>query len=365
MSAFRHDYSAVDRFVHRMGFRSLLVTEALADIEDVLFAKKLRQIEVQRPVFVTSLPRCGTTTLLQLLCDTGSFAAHSYADMPFVLCPLLWHHITHRFRKTDLTRERAHGDGVLVNVDTPESFEEIVWRAFWPAMYSDKSIRVWTPEQSDGAFAEFFLNHIRKIILLRGGSTAAAAGVRYISKNNVNISRLGLIASLFPDGTIIVPFRNPRDQCLSLLRQHENFCALHEQDEFARQYMHYVGHREFGKVLTPIDFQGWLTICGNTGPRQLEFWVQYWCAAFGHVLRNRPANVVFIDYDRLCSEPQLSLLALAERLQLRDHQAVPGLVERIRLARSRSENDVAHLGDLGAAALHTHRELQSLALNRN
>lgn len=362
MSAFRHDYGAVDKFIHRMGFHSVLVTAALADIEDVVFAKKLRQIEVERPVFVTSLPRCGTTTLLQILCDTGSFAAHSYADMPFVLCPLLWHHITRRFRKTDLTRERAHGDGVLVNFDSPESFEEIVWRAFWPAMYSGKSIRVWTPEQSDSAFAEFFLNHIRKVILLRRRS---AAPVRYVSKNNVNIARLGLIASLFPDCTVIVPFRNPLDQCLSLLRQHENFCALHEQDEFARQYMHYVGHREFGKVLTPIDFQGWFRSCSDTGSQQLKFWIQYWCAAFGHVLRNRPTNVVLIDYDRLCSQPRLSLLALAERLQLRDRQAVLRLVERIRPASSHAEENVAHLGDLDAEAWQTYRELQSLALNRD
>ena len=57
--------------------------------------------------------------------------------------------------------------------------------------------------------------HFRKLMALRGSGSA-----RYVSKNNANIARIPLIARLFPDAIILVPFRNPMDHAGSLLRTH-------------------------------------------------------------------------------------------------------------------------------------------------
>jgi len=360
MKTFRSEYGAIDRLVHRLAFRGVHIQIAVSDIEDVLFSNALRAIHIERPVFITSLPRSGTTTLLQILCDTWPFAAHSYADMPFVLCPLLWQRLTQRFRRSDGARERAHGDGVLVNYDSPEAFEEIVWRAFWPKMYSGTRIQTWAAGQADEEFAQFFLSHMRKIILVRQSSPQT---LRYVSKNNANIARLGLIREMFPDSTVVIPFRNPRDHAVSLLRQHANFSALQEEDAFARQYMQYVGHQEFGNVLAPIDFDGWLGSHSNLDPHELPFWLQYWCVTFECVLRERTAGLVLLDYDRMCADPAASLRALASCLQCNGDSLTSIHTDRVRPARTYNEVQLDESSGLGSRAMSTYARLRSLAIN--
>jgi class 3 adenylate cyclase len=360
MKTFRSEYGAIDRLVHRLAFRGVHLQIAVSDIEDALFSNALRAIHIERPVFITSLARSGTTTLLQILCDTWSFAAHSYADMPFVLCPLLWHQLTKAFRRSDGARERAHGDGVLVNFDSPEAFEEIVWRAFWPKMYSGTRIRTWEAGLPDEDFVEFFVNHMRKIILLRRQSPQTP---RYVSKNNANIARLRLIGTLFPDSTVVIPFRNPRDHAVSLLRQHANFSILQEHDTFARQYMQYVGHLEFGNLLTPIDFDGWLASHPNLDPRELPFWLQYWCAAFEYVLREPAPNLALLDYDGMCADPAASLRALASCLQCDGDPLTSIPTDRIRAARTYNDVHLDESSALGSRAMSTYARLRSLAIN--
>ena len=81
--------------------------------------------------FVTSLPRVGTTLLLDVLSALPAFASHTYRHMPFVLCPILWDRISSGFRKEAELDEREHGDGIMIGYDSSEAFEEIIWMAFW------------------------------------------------------------------------------------------------------------------------------------------------------------------------------------------------------------------------------------------
>src|SRR5262245_43286282 len=80
-------YSGMDRALHRVAFATYDVQADLADIEDRLFAAHLGSITNQRPVFITSLPRAGTTLLLECCAALDEFASHTYRDMPFVMIP--------------------------------------------------------------------------------------------------------------------------------------------------------------------------------------------------------------------------------------------------------------------------------------
>lgn len=111
---FQNRYSYCDRILHRLGASSRLAQMALADIEGRLFKSQIGNIVVSDPVFITGLPRAGTTVLLGALVQSGHFASHCYRDMPFVLTPILWHQLSSAFRTTDEPRERAHGDGGLL-----------------------------------------------------------------------------------------------------------------------------------------------------------------------------------------------------------------------------------------------------------
>ena len=318
------NYSRLDRILHHVAFRGVGVQKALADIEDRLFLTNLDSALVEKPVFVTSLPRAGTTLLLEVLTAVPELASHVYRDMPFVLCPLLWDRISHGARRKSELRERAHGDGMQVGYDSPEAFEEILWKAFWPEKYQRDRITPWTQQDRDEEFEEFFHNHMRKIIALRSG------GQRYISKNNANIARMDLLYRIFPASTILIPVRNPVSHSKSLLRQHLHFSNAHAEDEFGLQYMEWLGHYEFGATLRPIDFGLWIGKRHTQTPDTLGFWLTYWIAAYGYILANATPNVVFVDYDDLCTAPLHGLDALASSLQIKDEAVLLGQASRFR-----------------------------------
>ena len=65
-------YSWVDRVTHRIAFGSTAVQSVLADIEASLLKSPWRDQPIENPIFITSLPRSGTTLLLRLLSCHGA-----------------------------------------------------------------------------------------------------------------------------------------------------------------------------------------------------------------------------------------------------------------------------------------------------
>ncbi len=309
---FVNRYSRADRLLHRMAFASPGLQVSLADIEDRLHRTALSQVALDRTVLITALPRAGTTLLLNLLYRTGEFASHTYRHMPFVLCPMLWQPIARRFKtQHEPAMERAHGDGVAVCVDSAEAFEEMVWQPFWAKHYQSDRIKVW-PASAHVAFEHFMRNHWRKLIVLAGGDGRR----RYVSKNNLNIARLDYLRAQFPDARIVVPFRDPLQHAASLLKQHQRFLAKHKEDAFSRQYMRSIGHHDFGQNLRPIDFDGWLDSRQYAETTELGYWLEYWVAAYRHVLERVNEQVVLLPFDEWMQRPRAGLTWLTEVLDL-------------------------------------------------
>ena len=69
-----------------------------------MFAKQLAACKIDRPVFITAIPRAGTTLLLECW-KLPEFASHCYRDMPFVLIPCLWNRFSARFRQAGQLQE--------------------------------------------------------------------------------------------------------------------------------------------------------------------------------------------------------------------------------------------------------------------
>jgi len=328
---FDERYGTLDRMLYRIGFRGGTAQHAMADVEEMMYEAELDGIAADDPVFITSLPRAGTTILLKLLWKTGDFASHTYQDMPFVLCPLLWNQFSQRFAADDTTRERAHGDGLEVSATSPEAFEDMVWKHFWPEHYRDDHIRPWEADEQNREFSAFFETHMRKIIAVRRDRRPDAE--RYLSKNNLNIARLAAPPAPLEDGTFLVPFRKPVQQAASMYRQHQRFLDIHEEDDFVREYMEAIGHHEFGKGLRPVDFDGWLDEAAD--PSALSFWVQYWTAAYRHILKHAGASTILVSYARLTEEPTDSLAQLAEQLGV-EKTALTAQADQLRPPRSHS-----------------------------
>lgn len=290
-------YSAIDRLVHRLAFSAPGVQATAAEIEDRLFRRELEGVATQAPVFITSLPRAGTTVLLTALNAVPELASHLYRDMPFVMAPLLWSRVSERFRSKAMLQERAHGDGIAIGYDSPEAFEEVIWRRFWPEHFTAAGIETWSVEDADAEAEEFFRQHFRKIVALR--CTNGAQPGRYLSKNNGNIARLDLLLHMFPDARIVVPVRSPLSHAASMHRQHLNFARRHARDEFARRYMDDIGHYEFGDLHRPIRFEGFAALAAGLTPADFDYWLAYWIAAFEHIARRR-RRLHIIGYDAMC-----------------------------------------------------------------
>lgn len=325
--SFKNRYSALDRAFHRLAFATSSVQIAVADFEDKLFAAELGSIEIRRPVFVTALPRAGTTLLLEIIESLPEFASHSYRNMPFVLCPLFWDKFSSQFQRPGEAQERAHQDGMLVTIDSPEAFEEMIWKAFWRHNYERDRIRPWA--EDDPEFFDFLRRHMRKIIALAVRKSDSAQ--RYLSKNNLNIARTDLLAKNFRDAILIVAYREPLQHSASLLRQHKNFLEIHRNDRFARQYMAGIGHYDFGENLRPVDFGGWLDRTSHWEPTTLSFWLEYWFETYKHLAECD--GVYLLCYEDLCSNPSGSLERLADVIQPSNRATLLETGSRFRSAR--------------------------------
>lgn len=307
---FEERYDWLDRILHRIAFRAGTAQQALSDVEETLYRDTLADVTVDDPVFITALPRSGTTILLKLLWQTGHFASHTYRDVPFVLCPMIWNRFSGLFAEEIESTERTHGDGIEVSDASPEAFEEMVWKHFWPDHYRKDHIRLWHSEEQNREFNTFFEAHMRKVIAVRSDPDSDA--VRYLSKNNLNIARLAAPPRPLQQGTFLIPFREPVQQAASTHRQHQRFLEIHEKDAFVREYMEAIGHHEFGKGLRPVNFGEWLEEAPD--PSTLEFWVRYWIAAYQFALHHTGESEVFLSYARLTEEPERALSQLADAL---------------------------------------------------
>ena len=98
VAKFQDRHTRWERLLHRLAFSSVEAQKGLAGLESRIFAERLRDVEIDRPVFIAALPRAGTTVLLEILAALGPFATHTYRDMPFPLTPLLWNVLSRRFR---------------------------------------------------------------------------------------------------------------------------------------------------------------------------------------------------------------------------------------------------------------------------
>jgi hypothetical protein len=353
-------YPALDKLLHRTAFHTMLAQISIADFEDRIFARQLAHCSAECPVFITALPRAGTTLLLECMARMPEFAAHCYSDMPFVLIPCFWNRFSSAFRRRRQQYQRAHGDGMLIHFDSPEAFEEVLWKTFWRKHYAKDRIKLWHAERND-EFNDFFRNHMRKIILVRrkGGKTA-----RYLSKNNLNIARVAWLARYHSSAAIIVPFREPLQHALSLLHQHMNFLHIHDKNPFASEYMRAIGHFDFGDNLRPVDFGGWLDRRVSGTYVEISFWLEYWIECYRYLLQNNAGKARFLDYDCLCTNPMAGLKMLAKEINARNTEALLSSAASIRQPRRHEEREHDISSSLLRNARELHAELQEIAVNK-
>ena len=101
-SGFEDNYGWLDRMLHRLAFATSALQLDFAESEDRKLRDRIGNIPPRPPLFITALPRAGTTLLLDRFAGLDEFATHTYRDMPFVLAPSLWSRISGGFQQADV-----------------------------------------------------------------------------------------------------------------------------------------------------------------------------------------------------------------------------------------------------------------------
>jgi len=277
----------------------------LADLESIVLRGETEKRIIDRPVYIASLPRSGTTILTEMLARHPDLTCHRYSDFPNVWTPYWRNYLLQKTRlQAPKMMERAHQDRIEVNNDSPEAVEEVLWMAFFPSLHDAGVSQVLDGQVRNGEFDEFYTQHILKLLAVRNAS-------RYLAKGNYNIARIRYILALNPHAKFVIPVRDPVHHVASLAKQHALFTRSSEEDPRVPLQLAMSGHFEFGPRRMPVNFgnQGAtqaIIDCWRQG-REAEGWARYWAETYQHVIGQLEAfpevrkACLLIRYEDLCT----------------------------------------------------------------
>jgi len=344
-------YTRLERVLHQIAFATAGMPKIFGQLDQDIFAPKALPEPAGPPVFVTGLPRAGTTLLLELLVGSGAFSSFTYRHMPFVLAPCMWAKFTGGYRKEGQAVERSHGDGMEITFDSPEAFEEVMWLAFHKKDYVQADhLSLMDGKPIDPELGDFFKALARRLM-----ATDGQGARRYLSKNNANIARLDKISEIFPEGQVLICLRDPVSHAHSLKRQHERFLGIHDEDPFAAKYMRWIGHFDFGAEFRPIRFGAALDVAAP------DFWLRYWIDAYAYLLEKLDAGHRIFCYEKLLEQPKAVLGDTADLLGLTEKDAFLAGAERVRPPTAPKEV-APELQDAAKTAKALYAELKARAI---
>lgn len=298
----------------------------LAGLETSYLEDALELVPCDRPIYISGLARSGTTILLELLAKHSQVGTHQYRDFPPIYTPVWWNWLLDRMPKAEsIPMERSHKDGIQITPDSPEAMEEVLWMRFFQGCHDPRQSNVLNGNTENVAFEQFYREHIRKILLLRGSS-------RYVAKGNYNISRASYLLKMLPDARMIFPIRKPLAHIASLMKQHRLFCELETRNKRILSHMQRMGHYEFGLDRRPINFGDKgealeIVELWNKG-EEVRGWARYWSSAYrfiGRLLRENHAlgrASLIVRYEELCQDPEKSLNCIFDHCQLEIDQGI-------------------------------------------
>ncbi|HEY2299098.1 MAG TPA: sulfotransferase [Jatrophihabitans sp.] len=274
------------RKVKRAEVRGALVARALSEAS---FAQHADTAAVTRPVFVTGLPRTGTTALHRLLCADPAHQGLELwlAEFPQPRPPReqwpdnpVYRHIRASFEK--FHAENPDFAGVhYMTADTVEECWQLLRQSLLSISYESlahvPSYSTWLQKQD---WTPAYERHRRNLSLIG----ANEPDKRWILKNPSHLFALDALLAVYPDAIVIQTHRAPRAVIASS-------CSLSAQAT--------TGQSEL--------FRG--DVIGRT---QLELWARG-AEVFAQArARHDPAQFLDIDYDEFVADPVATTFGVYE-----------------------------------------------------
>jgi hypothetical protein len=288
----------------------------LGKLESKILADELINTRVDRPVYVTSLARAGTTIVTEMLAQHPQVTSLCYSDFPNMWTPYWRNWLLQRSRPLPpKSVERAHRDRIRVSNDSPEAVEEVLWRYFFPQQNETGADNVLNVSHRNPDFDEFYRNTILKLLLVRNAE-------RYLAKGNYNISRIRYLLGLFPDAKFVVPVRHPVNHIASLVKQHRLFLEAHRQDQRVGRQLGFAGHWEFGPDRKFVHF-GDAHLARQIGEawdngEDVKGWALYWAGTYEYLfsVAKETDSILIFNYETLCQQSESVIDRIIQHCQL-------------------------------------------------
>jgi hypothetical protein len=293
----KNSYTLLQRILHKISLENGIFLEASYQLEKEIQKSNLKDAPNISKVFITGLARSGTTSILNHLVNQGSFFSLGYKNLPFIMMPNLSKKIYNpKINKT--FKERAHGDSILVNEESPEAIDEVFWKMILENSYIGKN------EMNFHKLNEKVIHEYLNFIFLHLQAAENNQTV-YCTKNNNNILRLSSLENYFPNDTFIITFRDPVQHALSLRKQHLKFVEKQKKDPFILSYFNSLGHHEFGLGLKPFYLGDDLIFSriSNGDSQTMDYWLYAWLNYYKYFLNMQSGNEILISFENLCANP--------------------------------------------------------------
>jgi len=98
-------------------------------------------------------------------------------------------------------------DGLSISIDSPEAFDEVIYKIIFPEIYKNSWIEPLTEAHSTKKNYDFLISNFVNKALLKFRNYSGP--IFYISKNNANISRIPFIRKSFPKALMVAIIRDP------------------------------------------------------------------------------------------------------------------------------------------------------------
>jgi hypothetical protein len=271
-------YNFIQRLLHEIFLGNKIIKKSIFELEKIIFLKKIN-IKNNKHIFITSMPRSGTTALLNVFNKKIDLCSLKYNNMPFVMAP----NISNFFKSKQLnSTERFHKDNIFIDLESPESFDEIFFLTYKKNIIIDELI-----------------NFISLVLL-------SYQKERYLSKNNNNYKRINYLKKILPNSVFIIPVREPLQHSFSLLTQHKNFIKLQTKEKFILKYMNYLGHYEFG-----LGHKSWFKPIKYLDKLNINYWLEQWYLYYSFINKNYSNNesCLIFAYENLKKSKLLNYLA--------------------------------------------------------
>ena len=130
------NYSFIHQLLHEIFLGNKLIKKSIFELEKIIFLKK-NNIKNNKHIFITGMPRSGTTALLNVLNKKTDLCSLKYKNMPFVMGPNISKFFKSKKLISDLNQIKEvknfsfkmEKNGIL-NIYIYEVTPFMVWR-FW------------------------------------------------------------------------------------------------------------------------------------------------------------------------------------------------------------------------------------------